>query len=79
MSFGSNVRFYRIQKGLRLEDLSKMLDVSINYLSLLEQDKAKMYPSFLPNLCEALDVDIHDLYTYNEQNVFNKKNVDWFT
>lgn len=65
MSFGSNLRYYRIQKKLTLKDLSDDLKVSINYLSKLEQNKAKIYPDFLPKLCAVLHIEIVDLYQEN--------------
>ncbi|KAF6509298.1 hypothetical protein GS8_3350 [Geobacillus stearothermophilus] len=70
MSFGSNVRYFRVKRGLTLKDLSEQLNVSINYLSKLEQDKAKIRPDFLPLLCSALKIEINDLYKDHEQNVF---------
>jgi transcriptional regulator with XRE-family HTH domain len=70
MSFGSNVRLYRIQRGLTLQELSKQLNVSVNYLSNLEQNKAKIKPDFLPKLCSALKIKLPDLYQENENNIF---------
>jgi transcriptional regulator with XRE-family HTH domain len=70
MSFGSNVRFYRVKKGLTLQELSEQLHVSVNYLSNLEQNKAKIKPDFLPKLCSALKIKITDLYQEIEDNVF---------
>lgn len=72
MSFGSNVRFYRINQRLTLQELSEKLNVSANYLSKLEQDKAKMKPEFLPNLCSALNVSMTDLYKEIKDNVFER-------
>ncbi|WP_255212300.1 MULTISPECIES: helix-turn-helix domain-containing protein [Anoxybacillaceae] len=62
LSFGSNVRYFRIQKKMTLQELSKKLGVSVNYLSKLEQDSAKIKPDFLPKLCAALEIDLSELY-----------------
>ncbi|RXT03556.1 helix-turn-helix domain-containing protein [Ammoniphilus sp. CFH 90114] len=71
MSFGKNVRYLRVNKGLTLKEVSKQLNVSINYLSNLEQDNAKIKPDFLPKLCSVLQVELDDLYKQMDKNVFN--------
>ena len=74
MSFGNNLRFIRNRQGLTLVDLSKRLEVSVNYLSKLERDDAKMYPHFLPRLMDALDIDdINLLYKELEGNFYSTK------
>jgi transcriptional regulator with XRE-family HTH domain len=70
MSFGTNVRFYRVKRGLTLQELSKQLNVSVNYLSNLEQDKAKIKPDFLPRLCSCLKIEMTDLYKEIDNNFF---------
>ncbi|MGJ9381848.1 helix-turn-helix domain-containing protein [Salipaludibacillus sp. CF4.18] len=72
MSFGSNVRYYRVKSGYTLKDLSNELQVSVNYLSTLEQNNAKIKPEFLPALCTALSITLSDLYEENADNVFNE-------
>ncbi len=62
LTFGSNLRYIRVQRKLTLQDLSQKLDVSINYLSKLEQDRAKLKPEFLPALANVLNIKIEDLY-----------------
>lgn len=62
MSFGTNLRYLRVQKGLTLQEMADALDVSKNYLSKLEHDNAKLKPEFLPKLCNVLEVKFEDLY-----------------
>ena len=62
MSFGSNLRIIRKNKGITLKELSFELGVSINYLSKLELDKAKLKPEFIMRLCKVLEIDINDLF-----------------
>lgn len=69
MTFGSNLRYIRVQRKLTLQDLSQKLDVSINYLSKLEQDNAKIRPDFLPKLTSALNIEIADLYKDDLHNI----------
>lgn len=73
MSFGSNVRYYRIKNGLTLKELSEQLNVSINYLSTLELNNAKIKPEFLPMLCTTLKIDITDLYIEDGSNIFDNQ------
>ncbi|MDQ4678676.1 helix-turn-helix transcriptional regulator [Stenotrophomonas maltophilia group sp. RNC7] len=63
LTFGSNLRYIRVQRKLTLQDLSQKLNVSINYLSKLEQDRAKLKPEFLPALANVLNIKIEDLYS----------------
>jgi transcriptional regulator with XRE-family HTH domain len=60
--FGNNMRYYRLQKGLTLKEVSEALGVSINYLSNLEQGKGKIKPDFLPELCKVLGVKLSSLF-----------------
>lgn len=69
LTFGSNLRYIRIQRKLTLQDLSQKLDVSINYLSKLEQDNAKIRPDFLPKLTSVLNIEISDLYKDDLHNI----------
>jgi transcriptional regulator with XRE-family HTH domain len=62
MTFGSNLNYYRVNKGLTLKQLSKELNVSINYLSQLENDRGKLKPDFIPELCSALRIEITELF-----------------
>jgi transcriptional regulator with XRE-family HTH domain len=62
MSFGGNVGYYRIRKGITLKELAEALDVSVNYLSTLENDKAKIKPEFIPKLCSVLNIEIQSLF-----------------
>jgi transcriptional regulator with XRE-family HTH domain len=62
-TFGENLRILRLRRGLSLKDLAMKLDVSINYLSKLENNQGKIKPEFLPKLCEVLEIEIiNELY-----------------
>ena len=41
MNIGKGIKFVRVAAGLRQGDMAKMLDISQNYLSLLENNKAE--------------------------------------
>lgn len=66
MSFGGNLRYYRIRKGYTLLELAEALEVSANYLSKLENEKGKIKPEFLPRLCSTLKIKITDLFDDDE-------------
>ncbi|WP_043933851.1 helix-turn-helix domain-containing protein [Bacillus sp. EB01] len=72
MSFGSNMRYIRVQKNITLPQLAESLGVSANYLSKLEQDKGKLKPEFLPKLAEALDIDMKDFYRTDLPAIFKR-------
>ncbi|WP_409346941.1 helix-turn-helix domain-containing protein [Paenibacillus sp. MBLB4367] len=72
MSFGTNLRYYRIRKGLTLQELGDELDVSANYLSKLENENGKLKPEFLPRLCSVLKIQMTDLYEEDESKNFFK-------
>jgi len=40
VNIGKGIKFVRVAAGLRQGDMAKMLDISQNYLSLLENNKA---------------------------------------
>ncbi|EHN15808.1 helix-turn-helix domain-containing protein [Clostridium sporogenes] len=60
---GDNIKKFRIEKGLSLNKLAKMCDISPSYLSDLENNKS-YNPSTekLNKLAEQLNVRIEDFY-----------------
>ncbi|WNB93415.1 helix-turn-helix transcriptional regulator [Bacillus sp. NEB1478] len=72
MSFGSNLNYYRVNKGLTLKQLSDELNVSVNYLSTLERDKGKIKPEFIPKLCTKLHIEIKDLFREDLPKIFQR-------
>lgn len=63
---GKRIKVLRIQKGYSQEDLASKADLSIPYLSNIENARSKAsLPTFL-KLANALDVTLNDLF-YNSQ------------
>jgi len=60
-SLGLNVKLYRSQRNMSQKDLSELLGVSVNYLSLIEG--SKKYPSLkvIFKIAEVLNVSPSDL------------------
>lgn len=54
-------------KGYNLSDLSKELGVGISYLSAITNGKKIPSPKLAKNIANALDVEIKDLFYFEEQ------------
>lgn len=61
---GENIKKFRTAKGLSINALGKLCNVSAGYISDLEKDK-KENPSrdILLKICGILDVKLEDLYS----------------
>lgn len=54
-------------KGYNLSDLSKELGIGISYLSSIANGKKIPSPKLAKNIANALDVEIKDLFYFEEQ------------
>lgn len=54
-------------KGYNLSDLSKELGIGISYLSAITNGKKIPSPKLAKNIADALDVEIKDLFYFEEQ------------
>ena len=56
LTIGQNIRKYRLKKGIRQEALAEQLDLSPNYISMMERgEKLPSLPTLI-QLANALDV-----------------------
>lgn len=62
--FGKNVKIERIKKDLTREQLSEIMDVSVNYLSGVECGKANMSLGKVLELAQFLGTDIENLLNF---------------
>jgi transcriptional regulator with XRE-family HTH domain len=62
MSVGRAVKFARVAVGIKQKDLADRLDVSPNYLSLVENDKRDPSISFLRDLANEMAVPLGLLF-----------------
>jgi transcriptional regulator with XRE-family HTH domain len=62
MSVGRAVRFARVAAGIKQKDLAGRLDISPNYLSLVENDKRDPSISFLRNLASEIGIPLGLLF-----------------
>lgn len=56
MNIGKGIKFVRIASGLRQGEMAKQLDISQNYLSLLENNKADPSIALLKKISEIFGV-----------------------
>jgi transcriptional regulator with XRE-family HTH domain len=62
MSVGRAVKFARVAAGVKQKDLADRLDVSPNYLSLVENDRREPSISFLRNLASEMSIPLGLLF-----------------
>ncbi len=62
MSVGRAVKFARVAAGVKQKDLAERLDVSPNYLSLVENDKREPSISFLRDLAGEMGIPLGVLF-----------------
>jgi transcriptional regulator with XRE-family HTH domain len=62
MSVGRAAKFARVAAGIKQKDLADRLDVSPNYLSLVENNKREPSISFLRNLAGELAIPLGLLF-----------------
>ena len=64
--FGKNVKIERIKKDLTREQLAEIMNVSVNYLSNVENGKANMSLAKVLELAEYLKTDIENLLNFKQ-------------
>jgi transcriptional regulator with XRE-family HTH domain len=62
MSVGRTIRNLRTAAGLKQKDFADRLDISPNYLSLVENDKREPSVSFLRNLASEIGIPLGLLF-----------------
>lgn len=56
------IKFYREKKGIEQKQLAAILDIHPNAISNWENGRSRPDMSFLPAICEALDISLLDLF-----------------
>lgn len=62
MNIGKGIKFVRLASGLRQGVMAKRLDISQNYLSLLENNKAEPSVTLLKKISETFGVPASFLF-----------------
>jgi transcriptional regulator with XRE-family HTH domain len=66
MTLGNAIKLIRTARGLKQVTLAKTMDVSANYLSLIEKDKREPSISFLKKLASELSVPVSMFFMFQE-------------
>lgn len=66
IQFGENVKVERIRKKLTQQQLSEIMNVSINYLSNIENGKQNMSLGKVLELANYLQTDINNLLEFKK-------------
>jgi transcriptional regulator with XRE-family HTH domain len=64
VTFGNAIKLVRTARGLTQRDLATQLDISANYLSLIESDKRDPSLAFLKRLAAQLKVPVAMLFVF---------------
>lgn len=77
--FSQNLKYYRIKKNLRQEDVAEKVGLTDKYISDLE--RAKFSPSLetIEKIANALDMDAYLLIKENEEAFLSPTRVDEVT
>lgn len=62
---GEKIRFYRKEKGLTIEKLAELINVSESFMGEMERGRKKPSIDTLANIAKALDVDIYLLFKFD--------------
>ncbi len=62
--FGKHLRLIRAQRGMTQEEFAEMLEISVDFLSLIE--RGRNAPSFetIERIAKRLRVPVADLFTF---------------
>ena len=58
MKIGKAIKIARIKKDLSQSELGDLLEVSANYISMLENDRRDPSWNFLCKLCDAIQIPL---------------------
>lgn len=70
MDIGSRLRRVRGAKHMRLKDVAEAADISISFLSQIENNKVNASISTLQTLANTLDIQVSDLFMQPEKSDF---------
>lgn len=71
MTLGNAIKLIRTAKGTKQRQLAKELDVSSNYISLIENDKREPSISLVKALARKLDVPVGMFFLWHERPLSN--------
>ena len=66
ITLAKNIKKYRAQKGMSQAALAEKADISLPFMSSIEQSSKWPYPGTLAKIADALEIEISDLFTTQE-------------
>ena len=66
-----NIKKLRAQKGFSQAQLAEKADISLPFMSSIEQSSKWPYPDTLAKIASALEVDVSDLFSTTENEIKN--------
>ncbi len=68
-----NIKNFRAQKGFSQAQLAEKADISLPFMSSIEQSSKWPYPDTLAQIAAALGVDVSDLFSTDEKDAKNNQ------
>ena len=62
-TLAKNIKKYRAQKGFWQAELAEEADISLPFMSSIEQSSKWPYPDTLAQIATALEIEVSDLFT----------------
>jgi transcriptional regulator with XRE-family HTH domain len=69
MTVGRTIKFLRVAAGLKQKSLADRLDVTPNYLSLVENDKREPSIAFLKSLADEMGIPLGLMFLEIEKDI----------
>lgn len=66
ITLAKNIKKYRAQKGMSQAVLAEEADISLPFMSAIEQSSKWPYPDTLAQIADALEIEVSDLFTTQE-------------
>lgn len=66
------MKIYRVKRNLTLKDMAKKLEISISYLSAIENEKRELSINFIDNILDQFD------FLEDEKNIFEQIVTNYF-
>lgn len=77
VKIGKNIQSIRKSNGYTQEKLAERIEVSIRYVSDIEQDRAKPSYEVLIKICNVFQISMDQIFS-EYLNITNNKKVDYF-
>ena len=76
MNIGEKLKKARLDKNLKLKDVAKATNLSMSYISDIENGNSTPPVDTLTNLCKALNLSIYSILSDSEDMVIMEKNIN---